>query len=615
MDFRYAGSKRGSRKGPVRIKGFLKDSGNTILRTVERLEQAMVRAGDNGRDAFLSFISKDRKEAMARIRGALKTAGRMAIRMEGALVAAGDVTARQSRSFVRRTFLNDNSRYRSLRSRSLITWPARMLARLELALITLGEMVAQLVRGSLGWLVDAMARLVTRLSGGKSPERRTVGAGVCLLAAATAALVFYNVMPNAYAVELDGRQVAVVEDFAEVEQAVKDYVAESSRQYNSVYYTDNISYEPVRADREELADASEIRQLCSELNFMARGWRMFIDGNQVAVLQSREEGEAIIKELVDSFTPDLEGAELVIENVKIEQEIEYKQAEVEVSEFTEVEDLRQYMLVGEQAQEVYVVQPNDTLSGIAQKSGITVAELKEANPRHQDESNYLQIGEELKLNVVERPVNVVAEGYLKKQESIPFKTTYKNDSTLWRGQYKTVEDGKSGAKEVRYSVAFANGEEVSRVMVAEVVTEEPVNKVVATGTKMVAASRGDYSGGAVAWPVRGRITSPYGPRGRGYHTGLDIGARSGTPIYAAEGGVVISAGWSGGYGYLTVIDHGDGLSTAYAHQSKMAVSRGTRVSRGQLIGYVGNTGNSSGPHLHFEVRVNGRHRNPINYLK
>ena len=98
MDFRYAGSKRGSRKGPVRMKGFLKDSGNTILRTVERLEQAMVRAGDNGRDAFLSFISKDRKEAMARIRGALKTAGRMAIRVEGALVAAGEDEHQEERA-------------------------------------------------------------------------------------------------------------------------------------------------------------------------------------------------------------------------------------------------------------------------------------------------------------------------------------------------------------------------------------------------------------------------------------------------------------------------------------------------------------------------------------
>jgi murein DD-endopeptidase MepM/ murein hydrolase activator NlpD len=121
-------------------------------------------------------------------------------------------------------------------------------------------------------------------------------------------------------------------------------------------------------------------------------------------------------------------------------------------------------------------------------------------------------------------------------------------------------------------------------------------------------------------PSDGRITSGYGWRThpifgtRRMHTGTDFGPGYGAPIYAAETGTVISANARGGYGNTIIIDHGQGLTTLYAHQSRFAVSSGARVTRGQVIGYVGSTGNSTGPHLHFEVRVNGAHRDPMNYL-
>jgi murein DD-endopeptidase MepM/ murein hydrolase activator NlpD len=98
------------------------------------------------------------------------------------------------------------------------------------------------------------------------------------------------------------------------------------------------------------------------------------------------------------------------------------------------------------------------------------------------------------------------------------------------------------------------------------------------------------------------------------HEGLDIAASYGAPISAASSGTVIYAGWMGGYGNLVVIDHGGGLATAYGHQSSIAVSSGSQVSQGQTIGYVGSTGHSTGPHLHFEVRVNGAAVDPMGYL-
>jgi murein DD-endopeptidase MepM/ murein hydrolase activator NlpD len=140
-------------------------------------------------------------------------------------------------------------------------------------------------------------------------------------------------------------------------------------------------------------------------------------------------------------------------------------------------------------------------------------------------------------------------------------------------------------------------------------------------TGVITGSTGSGSGsGSLSWPVNGPVLSPFGWRIHpilGYkklHTGLDIGVGYGVPIHAAGSGTVIYATWMGGYGNVIIIDHGDGLSTLYAHQSGLAVGTGARVVRGQTIGYVGSTGFSTGPHLHFEVRVNGNPVDPMGYL-
>jgi murein DD-endopeptidase MepM/ murein hydrolase activator NlpD len=147
--------------------------------------------------------------------------------------------------------------------------------------------------------------------------------------------------------------------------------------------------------------------------------------------------------------------------------------------------------------------------------------------------------------------------------------------------------------------------------------------------KIQAAERASSSGGSssdgtataatpsaagLIWPVSGPITSPFGPRWGGFHPGIDIGVPEGTPIEAAAAGTVIWCGWESGYGNLVVIDHHNGLATAYGHQSRIASSCGEDVAQGQVIGYSGCTGFCTGPHLHFEVRVNGNPVDPLGYL-
>jgi murein DD-endopeptidase MepM/ murein hydrolase activator NlpD len=122
------------------------------------------------------------------------------------------------------------------------------------------------------------------------------------------------------------------------------------------------------------------------------------------------------------------------------------------------------------------------------------------------------------------------------------------------------------------------------------------------------------SASGLIWPVSGPVVSPFGYRWGRLHAGIDIAVGYGTPIHAAAAGTVVLAGWVSGYGNYTCIDHGGGMATCYAHQSSYAVSQGASVGQGQVIGYVGCTGHCFGPHLHFEVRINGNPVDPLGYL-
>jgi murein DD-endopeptidase MepM/ murein hydrolase activator NlpD len=191
-------------------------------------------------------------------------------------------------------------------------------------------------------------------------------------------------------------------------------------------------------------------------------------------------------------------------------------------------------------------------------------------------------------------------------------------------QIRALRDRLAASRSGLVAAQFERQEDLAelsaaeREHVAEMEALQQVSSELAAKIQAAQAAAGTGGGSPSAagyvWPVLGPVTSPFGWRWGRMHEGIDIAAAEGTPIRAAAAGTVIYAGWLGGYGNLTVIDHGGGVATAYGHQSSLAAGSGAYVAQGQVIGYVGSTGHSTGAHLHFEVRVNGVPQDPLGYL-
>ena len=197
---------------------------------------------------------------------------------------------------------------------------------------------------------------------------------------------------------------------------------------------------------------------------------------------------------------------------------------------------------------------------------------------------------------------------------ISFETVYSDSASYYEGTKVVKRKGENGERELVYEVTYTDGVQMARELVSDKVVKEAVNEQVLVGTKKSTASSGKY-----AWPLSSvYITSSYGGRYLGgaydYHLGVDLRASTGTSVYAADGGEVVYAGWLSSYGYLVKIKHDNGDQTYYAHLSRISVSVGSRVYKGQLIAKSGATGNVTGAHLHFEIRKNGSTVNPVSYL-
>lgn len=251
----------------------------------------------------------------------------------------------------------------------------------------------------------------------------------------------------------------------------------------------------------------------------------------------------------------------------------------------------------------YTVQKGDTVSTIARRFDVTINTILWAN--NLGSYSLIRPGDSLLilpdsgiLHTVKSgdTISRIARTYDVEEEKIL--SSNQLGSTLRIGEKIMIPGGRK-ITVAAATPAPAASSNSSGIGIIRDLVKAPASTVADSGAKM-------------AWPTDGaRITQYYSWR----HTGLDIANKTGTPLYAAEAGTVISSGWNNGYGYNVLIDHGDGRQTRYAHASKLFVEKGDSVSRGENIAAMGSTGWSTGPHIHFEVIINGKKQNPLNYIK
>ena len=271
-----------------------------------------------------------------------------------------------------------------------------------------------------------------------------------------------------------------------------------------------------------------------------------------------------------------------------------------------------------EGQRTYTIASGDTPWKIAGENGITLDELYALNPVL-DNGNNMPVGEQL---VIGQSVSFLQVKVVKtqvEQQAIAYNTVKTNDSSLAFGKTKVTQEGVDGVQQVTYQYTYVDGKMTEKTAVGDVVVlSEPVEEHISVGT-YVSSSGVSFvpsGGGSMIFPIGpGFHYMSRGFTGVSAHNGLDLCGAYGTPIYAAQSGVVTYASaTSGGYGRHVIIDHGGGVQTLYGHCSSLAVSAGQAVSQGQVIAYMGSTGNSTGNHCHFEVIINGTRVNPAPYI-
>lgn len=414
---------------------------------------------------------------------------------------------------------------------------------------------------------------------------------------------------------IDGVPFAVVDSETQVQEVLGKVQLDLENQTGMkiLGFDNRISYdaEPVSKDSVPYERDKLYVLLRDELNWQYECWALKISGKPDLYFPSQEEANLALTKIKEYYLPKSQDKE--IEQVTFMEEVRVAADKAPADSILTADAAVEIMVKGLNKIVQHTVKKGDTLWAISRDNSMTVDELKEINPDLK--SDFLKLGQKLNLVKAEPLLTVMATYKTTVEEKIDYKTTYESDDTLWRGQQKVKQNGEYGKREVTYRISQTNEQEINRETLAEKIILEPISRIVIQGTKRMVASRGDGGNGALAWPLRGRITCAYGRyRTGGVHRGLDIDGVVGDPVFSAGDGVVLEARYQGSYGKCIIVDHGDGLSTLYGHLDQYKVSTGQKVSRGDLLGTVGVTGRTTGSHLHFEVRVNGQHQNPMNYL-
>ncbi|MBR5247653.1 MAG: M23 family metallopeptidase, partial [Lachnospiraceae bacterium] len=304
---------------------------------------------------------------------------------------------------------------------------------------------------------------------------------------------------------------------------------------------------------------------------------------------------------------------LGILNMDFPQEVEIVEAYLPKSRLTDLNQAIEEMTKEQELKTVYKVVAGDTLSEIAIKVNIPMDQIIAMNETLENENSVIRVGDELVITVPEPELSVsrVEESYI--EEIYDAEVIYVDNHNWYTTQSKVLQQPSAGFRKIIAQTSYVNEELVSREIIKEEVVLEAVPKIVERGTKIPPTYIKPISGG--------RLSSRFGKRSQPTagastnHKGVDWATPTGTSVVASCGGTVARAGWGSGYGYVVYINHEDGRQTRYAHLSKVLVKVGQKVKQGERIALSGNTGVSSGPHVHFEILIGGKQVDPLKYIK
>lgn len=440
-------------------------------------------------------------------------------------------------------------------------------------------------------------------------------------------------LTTVYYVYVNDLYIGTVSDKNVIEEVINQKLEESQASYENLELLTNseITYVPEQVFRSNSSanDLEVKEEINNGVTVQAKASALVINGKPVAYVENQDKAKEVIEQIklkyvsenvlkeidakkaAENTLPPLKKNESRILDVRLSEEVSVSDGKIEPNKIMSVEDAVKLLEKGSLEEVKYKVKEGDVLGGIASAHNLEIKQLLAVNPGLTEES-LLHIDQELNVTVLKPYVQVIIDKEYFTEEAIPFEKEVVEDSSMPKGDTKVKQEGKDGVRLATYRISEQNGQVIKKDLSKEEVIQQPVKQIVIKGTKVI-PSRGD---GSFAWPtVGGYISSHVGYRWGRMHKGLDIARPSDRTIKAADNGVVVSAGYDGGFGNKIVIDHQNGFRTLYAHLASIDVSVGQTVSKGSKIGVMGSTGDSTGVHLHLEIHKNGALEDPLDYLR
>jgi murein DD-endopeptidase MepM/ murein hydrolase activator NlpD len=342
-----------------------------------------------------------------------------------------------------------------------------------------------------------------------------------------------------------------------------------------------------------------------------QGCGLYIDGEFYGAFSSADSLRGILESMKNLYATGAEG-----ETVTFTREVKLVEGSYPAADLLTYSGIKAVLESTTVDTVDYLVEEGDTAESIAEQYDMTGDELTALN---RSLSKKLTAGNTISLNVRQPLLQVESRRTVTETVTIPYETEVVTGGS---GSAQIITAGVNGQKTVTETIVSVNGKEISRQVLSETVLSEPVTQQMTAGSGNEVTYSASYYGETgsgvlnegMIWPLPnngGNETCQYSENS---HMGLDLAIDAGTDIYAAASGTVVVAGWYYTYGNCVVIDHGNGVRTLYAHCSSLNTQVGDEVSQGDVIGSVGMTGNATGNHLHFEVHINNRTRNPLNFI-